>query len=611
MDIDLLNKYHKQKLLKKRQHDVYDLIIWNYSEQVQYNRLWDDILLQCRGLVTDLSGNIIARPFQKFFNIEENMHKPTEQFEIYEKMDGSLGILFHYNNKWIISSRGSFTSEQAIEAQKILDEKYQNYHEKLNSNYTYLFEIIFPENKIIVDYFGKRELIFLTAIETHTGVEKFHESVTSIYECNFPIVKIYKTDEISQLKKLNIPNQEGYVVRFDNGERIKIKFEDYLKLHKAFTKLTNGSIFKWFSENGDINSIIEHIPDEFMKDVELIWNDFQKEYDDILYDVKTEFTNLMIYIPLTKKEFAIACSKHKYKNILLRLYDNKGEEDARIRSLILNQFKPIENKVINMNATFNKYSKKKNYKLIMVLCNKTYSLPQYEEDCIYIDKRNYNNINFIRKTLQSNNVIMEIKEKIPNIEKIRESNDVIIYFFDIQSDNRMYLALKKQYSYELEQEKDLKKGKIYLNRINESIGLQIDETLPKAIICDIDGTLAYNHHRNPFDWAQLLLDNVNHAVNEVLNVFREKGIHIIIVTARSYEAKEGTLKWLEKHNISFTEFFIRKDHDLRQDCIIKEEFWRDIIKRYSILFLLDDRDQVVNHGRKLGLNVFQVNDGNF
>ena len=87
--IEKLEKYYQDGLLSKQTHPIHDLTIWNYSPKVQYDKLWDDITIQCRGLVTNSNGDIIARPFKKFFNYEEvSIHDtPDEEFEIFEKMD--------------------------------------------------------------------------------------------------------------------------------------------------------------------------------------------------------------------------------------------------------------------------------------------------------------------------------------------------------------------------------------------------------------------------------------------------------------------------------------------------------------------------------------------
>ena len=78
MDLKLLHKYESEGLLFSQKHPSLPLTIWNYSDKVQYEGLWDETLLQCRGLVTDDEGNVVARPFKKFFNMEEGKHNPKD-----------------------------------------------------------------------------------------------------------------------------------------------------------------------------------------------------------------------------------------------------------------------------------------------------------------------------------------------------------------------------------------------------------------------------------------------------------------------------------------------------------------------------------------------------
>lgn len=138
--LEKLNKYYEDGLLYKQVHPYLPLTIWNYSEKCQYENLWDETLLMCRGLVTDHTGDIVAKPFDKFFNIEEGKFEPTEEFEVYEKMDGSLGIVFWYEGQWVVATRGSFTSDQAIKAKELL-KKYNT--DIMFRHLTYCFEIIY------------------------------------------------------------------------------------------------------------------------------------------------------------------------------------------------------------------------------------------------------------------------------------------------------------------------------------------------------------------------------------------------------------------------------------------------------------------------------------
>jgi RNA ligase len=216
--IEILKKYEGDGLLYRQLHQTLDLDIWNYSEKVQYEGLWDDITLMCRGLVTNSEGDIVARPFRKFFNIEEGRHIPTEQFNVYEKMDGSLGILFFYNDVWVLATRGSFTSDQAVKGFEML----KNYeYEKLHKDYTYLFEIIYEENRIVVKY-SFEDLVLLGMIETKTGYEvDLYSEVNDIRLKNLisnigiKVVKRYDgIKDYSVLKGMIGDDEEGFVVQF-------------------------------------------------------------------------------------------------------------------------------------------------------------------------------------------------------------------------------------------------------------------------------------------------------------------------------------------------------------------------------------------------------------
>lgn len=146
--IDELRKLENDGLITLRSHDELPLYIANYTPTVQYDRLWNEhpLIKECRGLIVDENGSIVARPFKKFFNYEEHLEfddlsdVPNEPFEVWEKLDGSCGICFYYT-KWIISTRGSFHSEQADYANEVLLPKYDT--SKLDKSKTYLFEIIY------------------------------------------------------------------------------------------------------------------------------------------------------------------------------------------------------------------------------------------------------------------------------------------------------------------------------------------------------------------------------------------------------------------------------------------------------------------------------------
>ena len=264
--LDILEKYYNDGLLHKQTHPTKDLTIWNYSPKVQYERLWDDITLQCRGLVTNSKGDIVARPFKKFFNYEEYKPEeiPNEDYVVYEKMDGSLGILFNYENEWILATRGSFTSPQAIKGKEILDRHDITAWRKDN---TYLFEIIYPENRIVVDYKGEEKLVVIGAFHTESGMEIPDSSLFWTQDSGFEVVMTYKTwgEGYDLLKEEISKDREGYVIRFKNGFRMKIKGEEYKRLHKILTNFSSKDIWELMKEGKPMDEFLDRVPDEFYK----------------------------------------------------------------------------------------------------------------------------------------------------------------------------------------------------------------------------------------------------------------------------------------------------------------------------------------------------------
>ena len=133
-----------------------------------------------------------------------------------------------------------------------------------------------------------------------------------------------------------------------------------------------------------------------------------------------------------------------------------------------------------------------------------------------------------------------------------------------------------------------------------------------AIICDIDGTLAHmNAKRGPFDWNKVDRDDVDIIVADRLRKHRKLGEKVIIVTGRDESCRELTKEWLDFYDIPFDEMFMRPENDYRKDSIIKKEIYDNELNKYNVLFVYDDRNQVVDMWRGLGVKVFQVEPGNF
>ena len=275
-NLEVLSDYIDKGLVVKQNHPTLPLFIYNYSRTTQYDGMWDDITLNCRGLVLDNEGNVIAKPFPKFFNYEEHKPEdiPNEYFEVYEKMDGSLGIIFHYEGEWLIATRGSFTSEQAIKGKEMLDKLNKS---ALIAGYTYLAEIIYPENRIVVDYGDEEKLVVLGAYNNETGKEvKVDEMVNEGWE----VVMKYKTwgEGYDLLKEEISKDKEGYVIRFSGGMRMKIKGTEYVRLHRILTNFSTKDIWELLKNGEPLEPFLERVPDEFDKWVKGVVRDLRYSF---------------------------------------------------------------------------------------------------------------------------------------------------------------------------------------------------------------------------------------------------------------------------------------------------------------------------------------------
>jgi len=324
----VLNTYIEQSLIVANKHPEYDIWILNYSPKAQSKRFWDEYTMSCRGMVIDADGKILARPFQKFKNFEE--HDPSEidmslDYDVFEKMDGSLIIVFYYEPRmeWIVASRGSFISEQSVEGKKMLGLKYS----KLNTNCTYLFEILYPENRIVVDYGDRRELVLLTNIITATGEELPHDKLVRLYSDIFTVVKKYEMDKVknlSELKGLEEDNMEGFVIRFANGFRVKVKFSEYVRLHGILTNVSNLTVWEHMRDNYEFDELLDRVPDEFYDWLKRTAGKLQSEFNEIERLALAEFVRIYHVNEINERAgFAEIAKVSNYRAILFKLYDKR------------------------------------------------------------------------------------------------------------------------------------------------------------------------------------------------------------------------------------------------------------------------------------------------
>ena len=256
MDMNLLDQMMKDGYVKGQRHPRLPFVIYNYTAKAQYENVWNDVTEQCRGLIVQLGSNlIIARPFRKFFNYGQagaTIISPDSPVHVTDKADGSLGILYPTpgltTSGYSIATRGSFTSEQATHATKLFNARYGNRWAP-EPDFTFLFEIIYPANRIVLDYGNTDDLFMLTAVDNLSGRSIPHAADWSRWPG--PTVQTFEYNTFQEaLEAQPRPNAEGLVVHdLRTGARLKIKQADYVAMHKILTGITKRMVWRYLAVN--------------------------------------------------------------------------------------------------------------------------------------------------------------------------------------------------------------------------------------------------------------------------------------------------------------------------------------------------------------------------
>jgi T4 RnlA family RNA ligase len=314
----------EQGYITSQTHPSLPLTIYNYTAKAQFDRYWVDATLHCRGLVLDNDYRPIARPLPKFFNLSEYQGTlPNGVPNIYEKLDGSLIILFHYQGQWEVASRGSFASDQSQMA-RVLLANYREDLDKLDRAYTYLFEIIYPINRIVVDYGTQQRLVLLAAVNTETGAELEHTQVNWCDRAQvYPATTLPEWIDSIEKTQSELTNCEGFILKWPNGFRLKYKLADYVRLHRIITRIQAKDIWDCLSQNQNLDQFLDAVPDEFyhwVKDTKL---ELETKYREIETECQQAFKDLG-----DRRQTALYFQTQKYPGVLFLMLD--GREYAQV-----------------------------------------------------------------------------------------------------------------------------------------------------------------------------------------------------------------------------------------------------------------------------------------
>jgi RNA ligase len=307
--------------IQNQRHPTAPLTVFNYTPRAQWENHWPPVVKACRGLILADDGRVVARPFEKFFNYDQVIAEiPAEPFEAFEKMDGSLGIHYWDGDNRCIATRGSFTSDQARFATQLLRQKYA--HTIAPADLTLLFEIIYPGNRIVVNYGDREELVLLAAFDTQTGDEL---PFNRLSDFGFPVVqRMDGIRDLAAIQSLNRDNFEGFVIRFASGFRCKIKLAEYVRLHRLLTGITPRAVWEELRSGRGLDALVERVPDEFMRWLREVESKIRANFTAI----ETECRRVHRTNFPTRKLAADYIKQQQYPSILFQLLDGRDPSES-------------------------------------------------------------------------------------------------------------------------------------------------------------------------------------------------------------------------------------------------------------------------------------------
>lgn len=330
-----------------------DLALFNYSKECQFEHNWDIFTMMARGLILDLKDEcLVALTFPKFFNASEkegaSVVKFDSPFDAYAKMDGSLGIVYYHNSGWHVATRGSFTSDQSVWAENWL---HQNIEVSLlDKNVTYLCEIIYAENRIVINY-SFEGLVMLGAYHLDNDCELDYDRdlVPLCAKLGMRIAERHSFGsfvEAQEFVKTLPGSEEGFVIRFrDSGERVKLKGNEYCSLHKMISNITPLAIWELLCAGYSLEDYKKAMPEEFYSEIDEIVGCFVSRLNTIMNEVEDlHDANLALSdknLGLSIQHGTLRFAEHRG---LLFPRRKKGLEN--VRKLVLDSLRPTGNVIV-------------------------------------------------------------------------------------------------------------------------------------------------------------------------------------------------------------------------------------------------------------------------
>ncbi len=354
-DVEIRDQYVKEGWL--RCQDLDDLRIYTYTNKTVFEKHWDNITIHSRGHIYNVkTGERVSCALPKFFNLNERPKEEPDLWlpcQVMEKIDGWFGSLYRWNNEYRIATRGSFESIGAEWSTKHLQENFDLTN--LSEDVTLIFELIHPslreESNLVVSYGGREDLVLLAAFNRHTGEELCWDDVVFLagtYGFNLP--KVYTDWNAFNAKTAaqNIGlNEEGYVLRFENNFRLKIKGDQYIKASQAIRLLTPMNLWKNMHNGKVYDAFLDIFPDDFKGKATNIACQLELEYAEIEEQAFHDIYMISSQGFENRRDFAEQAKKCKYTSAMFCLLDNEDKKfDNCIMQLLRERIKNATTKFV-------------------------------------------------------------------------------------------------------------------------------------------------------------------------------------------------------------------------------------------------------------------------
>ncbi len=321
-----------------------DHSLWCYAPKCVFDRAWNEITILARGLILDeRRERVVATPFPKFWNLGERGESiPDLPFEVFTKEDGSLIILWHDGNVWRTATKGSLDSDQARAAAAWIGDRDLS---ALVPGSTYLAEYVAPTNRIVVPY--EREELVLLAAYDEGGLEFGYTLLADTADqLAWRLVERHAFDSITDLVEHTerLPaTAEGFVLLFADGTRLKIKGDEYKRVHALISRCTPLAMWEAMEAGDNMAAIRDQLPDEFLGDFDTITRMLGEGTGAIIDSVVTAAAEVATW---TDKEVGLNLAKwpEPVRSLIFPYRKNGGDlMTGRARRALFRAIRPTAN----------------------------------------------------------------------------------------------------------------------------------------------------------------------------------------------------------------------------------------------------------------------------